>query len=214
VIFPADLSPEDFARGYVASEVVTSSETGATRDNPLNINQSANISPNTASANPDLRQDLKSVERQSEVWLVFRCDQPLTDDDIVQNTSGLRVYFPRAPEGGNTIPEACAIEVKLVDEQTLRARFRDLPGDYRPRYAVGRSSPRARCREPRATARTTVTTRPTRRSSTSTGPDRAEPVQRPGHGSPLVPIGTMLPESCLVDQDRTCSRRCPEWLMS
>jgi hypothetical protein len=50
----------------------------------------------------------------------------------------LQVYRPARRHGsGNTIPEAGAIEVNRVDEQTLRARFRDLPGDYRLRDAVG-----------------------------------------------------------------------------
>lgn len=136
VIFPGDLSPADFARGYVDTGVLNSAANNISADNPLNINQAANIAPNTRTENPDLAQDLKSVERQSSVWLYFVFDEPLTDDDIVQSTSGLRVYFPATSQSG-TIPDAGAVQVKRVNDRTLRAKFKDLPEGYRLSDAVG-----------------------------------------------------------------------------
>ena len=136
VIFPGELEPADFARGYVDTGVVNSAPNNVSAANPLNINQAANIAPNTFTENPDLVQDLGSVERQSEVWLLFKFDEPLTGDDVIQNTSGLRVYFP-ATSQSSTIPDAGAVKVKRVDERTLRAKFKDLPEGYRLRDAVG-----------------------------------------------------------------------------
>ena len=136
VIFPGELSAADYARGFVDTGVVNSSETSPTADDPLNINQAANIAPNTLTENPDLEQDLESVERQSNVWLYFVFDEPLTDDDIVQSTSGLRIYFP-ATSQNSTIPDAGAVKVKVVNETTLRAKFKDLPEGYRLSDAVG-----------------------------------------------------------------------------
>ena len=136
VIFPGDLQPEDFARGFVDTGVLNSDCCNISADNPLNINQAANIAPNTSTENPDLVQDLNAVERQSDVWLYFVFDEPLTDDDIVQSTSGLRVYFPGTTQSG-TIPDAGAVKVKRVDERTLRAKFKDLPEGYRLKDAVG-----------------------------------------------------------------------------
>ena len=136
VIFPGDLSPEDFARGFVDTGVVNSAANNVSSDDPLNINQAANIDPNTLTENPDLVQDLSAIERQSNVFLTFRFDEPLTDDDVVQNTSGLRIYFP-ATSQSSTIPSAGAVKVKRIDEFTLRAKFKDLPEGYGIRDAVG-----------------------------------------------------------------------------
>ena len=136
VIFPGDLAPADFARGYVDTGVVNSAANNISADNPLNINQAANIGPNTLTENPDLTQDQDAVERQSNVWLYFTFDEPLTDDDVVQSTSGLRVYFP-ATSQSNTIPDAGAVRVKRVDANTLRAKFKDLPEGYELSDAVG-----------------------------------------------------------------------------
>ena len=136
VVFPGDLSPDDFARGYVDTGVVNSALTSPTADNPLNINQAANVGPNTATENPDLVQDQDAVGRQSSVWLYFTFDEPLTDDDVVQSTSGLRVYFPTTSQS-STIPDAGAVKVKRVDANTIRAKFKDLPEGYKLRDAVG-----------------------------------------------------------------------------
>jgi hypothetical protein len=132
VLFRGDLDPADFARGFVDTGVVNSDCCNMGPDNPGNINQAAPISNDGRTDNPDLVSGTRDGDQ-----VLFEFDQALTEEDIIQNTSGLRVYFPRALEGGNTIPEAGAIEVKRVDERTLRARFRDLPGDYRLRDAVG-----------------------------------------------------------------------------
>lgn len=136
VIFPGDLSPSDFARGYVDTGVLNSAESNISSDNPLNINQAANIDPNVFTENPDLVQNLQAVERQSEVWLYFEFDEALTDDDVIQSTSGLRIYFPSTTQS-STIPDAGAVEVKVVDDRTLRAKFKDLPEGYSVQDAVG-----------------------------------------------------------------------------
>jgi hypothetical protein len=136
VIFPGALSPEAYARGFVDTGVVNSDAGSPTADNPTNINQAANIEPIVLTENPDLEQDLAAVERQSSVWLYFVFDEPLTDDDIVQNTSGLRVYFPSTSQSA-TIPSAGAVKVKRVNETTLRAKFKDLPEGYKLSDAVG-----------------------------------------------------------------------------
>lgn len=136
VIFPGDLSPADYARGFVDTGVVNSDANTANAANPYNINQAANIGPNTLTENPDLEQDLNSIERGSNVYLTFVFDEPLTDDDVVQNTSGLRVYFP-ATSQGSTIPSAGAVKVKRINATTLRAKFKDLPEGYRLSDAVG-----------------------------------------------------------------------------
>lgn len=54
----------------------------------------------------------------------------------MQSTSGLRVYFP-ATSQSSTIPDAGAVDVTVVDDQTLRAKFKDLPEGYRLCDAVG-----------------------------------------------------------------------------
>ena len=137
VVFPGDLSPADFARGYVDTGVVINSAANdVSAQDPLNINQAANIGPGTETENPDLVQDQEAVRRQSNVWLYFTFDEPLTDDDVVQNTSGLRIYFP-ATSQGSTIPDAGAVQVKRVDANTLRAKFKDLPEGYKLSDAVG-----------------------------------------------------------------------------
>jgi hypothetical protein len=137
VVFPGDLSPADFARGYVDTGVLNSAANNVSAENPNNVNQSALTPPNTATENPDLDADLASITRQSETYLLFEFDEPLTDDDVVQNTSGLRVYFPET-EGTSTIPFAGSVKVKRKNETTLRAKFKkDLPEGYRLNDAVG-----------------------------------------------------------------------------
>ena len=71
VVFAGDLSPEDFARGFADTGVVNSAANNVSADNPLNINQAANVGPNTLTENPDLVQDLSAIERQSNVYLTF-----------------------------------------------------------------------------------------------------------------------------------------------
>ncbi len=55
---------------------------------------------------------------------------------MVQNTSGLQIYFPRA-EQSSTIPSQGAFRVERVNSRTLRGFYRDLPGNYTAEDAVG-----------------------------------------------------------------------------
>jgi hypothetical protein len=66
----------------------------------------------------------------------FTFDEPLTDDDVIQSTSGLRLYFP-ATSQSSTIPNAGAQRVERVDATTLRAFYTDLPEGYALDDAVG-----------------------------------------------------------------------------
>ena len=133
VVFPGNLSPEDFARGYVDTGVANSNESNVSEENPYNINQAAEITPETRTANPDIVR----VTRGTNNSFVFRFDEPLTDDDLVQNNSGLRIYF-RDTEQASTIPEKGAIRIEEVNSRTLRAFFgADLPEGKSPSDAVG-----------------------------------------------------------------------------
>lgn len=141
VIFPGDLSPKNFARGYVDTGVVNSAPDDITAENPANVNQSEDITPTTSTENLDLVR--VSQERNS---FLFEFDQALTDDDVVQNNSGLSVYFPRTMQSA-TIPSAGAIRVEEVDDRTLRAFYsEDLPEGSRLTTSSAPLSNRARCR--------------------------------------------------------------------
>lgn len=129
-VFPGELEPEDFARGYVDSQVVTSRKQGANKENPSNINQSAVVGDGTTK-NPDLI----SVTRDGD-QLLYKFDEPLTQDDVVQNTGGLRIYFPKT--NSNSVRQAGALSVDRKDAETLKAFFgRDLPGDRGLEDAAG-----------------------------------------------------------------------------
>ena len=133
VVFPGNLTPEDFARGYVDSGVANSDPNNISDEDPANVNQSEDITPNTKTENPDLVR----VRRGDASSYLFQFDEPLTDDDVVQNNSGLRVYFPET-EQGSTIPSAGAIRVREVNDTTLRAFYsEDLPEGYALGDAVG-----------------------------------------------------------------------------
>ena len=132
VIFPGDLNPESFSRGFVDTGVVNSSASGASTQNPYNINQSEDISGLGQTENPDLVR----VSREGNAFL-FEFDEPLTSDDVAQNSSGFRLYFPMA-EQSSTIPFASSSRVEVVDDTTLRAFYEGtLPGDYSLADAVG-----------------------------------------------------------------------------
>lgn len=129
-IFPGELNAKDFARGYVDSQIITSRKQGANQNNPSNINQAANIGDGETE-NPDLASVTQDGDR-----LLYEFDKPLTTDDIVQNTGGLRTYFPNS--GSGSIREAGAISVKRKNDSTLDAFFGDdLPGDRKLGDAVG-----------------------------------------------------------------------------
>ena len=132
VIFPGNLSPSDFARGYVDTGVVNSAPNNVSDENPYNINQSARITPNTKTENPDLVR----VTRGNNSF-VFVFDEPLTDDDLVQNNSGLRIFFADTTQA-STIRQQGAIRVEKVDDRRLRAFFgNDLPEGKTLADAVG-----------------------------------------------------------------------------
>ncbi len=133
VVFPGNLSPEDFARGYVDTGVANSNESNVSAEDPYNINQAAEIAPETRTANPDIVR----VTRGTNNSFVFRFDEPLTDDDLVQNNSGLRIYFSETSQA-STIPEKGAIRIEEINSRTLRAFFgEDLPEGKSPSDAVG-----------------------------------------------------------------------------
>ncbi len=127
-VFPGELNPKDFARGYVDSQVVTSRKQGANKNHPSNINQAANIGEGK---NPDLI----SVTRDGD-QLLYEFDEPLTGDDVIQNTGGLRSYFPET--NNSSIQQAGAIVVERRNETTLKAFFGDdLPGNRKLTDAAG-----------------------------------------------------------------------------
>lgn len=129
-VFPGELNAKDFARGYVDSQILTSRDQGANRYNPSNINQAATIGDGETE-NPDLVSVTRDGDR-----LLYEFDEPLTGDDVIQNTGGLRIYF--AKSDGGTIREAGTISVKRRDQTTLDAFFgRDLPGDRTLEDAAG-----------------------------------------------------------------------------
>ena len=129
--FPGDLKPKDFPHGYVDSKLVTSRKQGANKDNPFNLNQVATVSGNGKTKNPDLA----SVKRDGD-QMFFEFDEPLSEDDVVQNTGGLRVYFPKTDN--SSLRQAGALAVKRKDAKTLRTFFgNDLPGNFELKDAVG-----------------------------------------------------------------------------
>ncbi|MFD2922808.1 hypothetical protein [Halobacillus naozhouensis] len=132
VLFSGELNPENYARGYVDSKVVNSDSSNTSSDNPLNINQAAAISNGGKTENPDL----VNVTLDGNSYL-FEFDEALTDDDIIQNSSGLRLYFPKAKQN-STIPSAGSSRVEVVSDTTLRAYYEGtIPGDYTLKDAVG-----------------------------------------------------------------------------
>ncbi len=132
VLFSGKLSKDEFARGYVDSKVVTSREAGATKKAPAGVNQAVPVSHRGRTENPDLVK----VKRDGD-QVLFSFDEPLTQDDVIQSTSGLRVYFAKA-EQSSRIPAAGALAVKRRTKKTLRAYYgNDLPGGRSLTDAVG-----------------------------------------------------------------------------
>ena len=133
VLYNGTLTPADYARGYVDTGVANSDPNNVSNENPANINQSEDLTPNTKTENPDLVR----VRRGGESSYLFQFDEPLTDDDVVQSNSGLRIYFPETDQN-STIPSAGAIRVEEVNDTTLRAIYsEDLPEGYTLSDAVG-----------------------------------------------------------------------------
>ena len=115
VLFNGSLTPADFARGFVGSFTVSSDPQGNAESN---INQAEPVSPGTTSVNPDL-VSIRIDCQQNQVFFTF--DEPLDQEDVVQNTGGLRLYFPDTTNAG-------AQAVRQTDDPAvLRAVFSDLP---------------------------------------------------------------------------------------
>lgn len=130
-VFIGKLGPRNFPRGYVDSKVATSRKQGANSNNPFNVNQAAIVSNGGKTKNPDL----VSVTRDGD-QILYKFDEPLTKDTVIQNTGGLRLYFPKS--NGSSLRQAGALSVKSKDETTLRAFFGDdLPGGRDLPDAVG-----------------------------------------------------------------------------
>ena len=101
-------------------------------DNPANINQSAPVSNGGLTENPDLVRATRDGDQ-----VIFEFDEALTTDDVVQNTSGLQVYFSGVTQQ-STIPSAGALVVRQESPTTLRAFFgADLPSGFTLDDAVG-----------------------------------------------------------------------------
>ena len=133
VLFEGEISPADYARGFIDTGLVTSRQAGADSENPLNINQSASISNGGTTQNPDL----ESVTYDGGDIVLYEFDQELNAEDIVQNNSGLRVYFPQTSQASR-IREAGATNVTQPNPTTLRAQFpNDLPEGKSLDQAVG-----------------------------------------------------------------------------
>ena len=117
------LDESDFARGYVDGNVVTSNANG---DGPYNVAQADAISNAGNTDDPDL----ETVSEKSDKKLYFEFDEDLDQEDVVQDTAGLRFYT----ESGNVYT---ASKVKKTNrEDVLVAKF-DLPKGVSARDAVG-----------------------------------------------------------------------------
>ena len=123
VMFPGDLEPKDFARGYVDKNILSSSGKG---DGPTNVNQAAHASEDGRTKYPDLL----SITRDDDKFL-FEFDQPLTQEDVVQDTGGLRLYFPETQQS-----QATGVE-KAEGPKVLQATFKQLPEDVSLSDAIG-----------------------------------------------------------------------------
>ncbi len=110
VLFNGQLSPANFARGYVDNATVSSDLQGNARTNEP---QSQEISPSGSSG-----PDLVSVAYDGSM-LVFTFDQDLTAEDVIQDTSGLRFTVA----SGKVYTSAT---VTRRDPRTLSATY-DLP---------------------------------------------------------------------------------------
>lgn len=123
VIYLGDLDEGDFARGYVDANVVTSNANG---DGPYNVAQADAVSNGGNSDDPDL----ETISEKSDNKLYFEFDEDLDQEDVVQDTAGLRFYTKDA-----TVYTAS--KVYLTNrEDVLVAKF-DLPKGVSARDAVG-----------------------------------------------------------------------------
>ena len=121
--FIGRLSTKNFARGYVDKEVLSPDAQG---NGATNVGHSEALEKNTTTSSPDLKTVTKDADQ-----VLFEFDQPLTKDDVVQNTGGLRLYFPDTRQAG-------AISVRRTgDRKVLRATYKDLPGEFSLEDAAG-----------------------------------------------------------------------------
>ena len=112
VVFDGQREPKDFARGYVDAEVLSSDKAG---DAPTNVGQAEKVAgSDDTSVNPDLVSVTRDKGR-----LLFEFDQPLTSEDIVQDSSGLQIYYK------NTKKFASKRVEKTDDPSILTARYAD-----------------------------------------------------------------------------------------
>ena len=114
--FIGKLSKKDFARGFVDKEVLSPDAQG---NGATNVGHSESLAMKTTTSSPDLKAVTKDADQ-----VLFEFDQPLTKDDVVQNTGGLRIYFPDTRQAN-----AIAVQ-RTGDRKTLRATYKDLPGDF------------------------------------------------------------------------------------
>jgi hypothetical protein len=124
VLFNGNLTPANFARGFVSNATVSSGPQG---NEPTNIGQAEPIGDNT-SVNPDLRS-VRVDCQQNQAF--FRFDEPLDQEDVVQNTGGLQLYF-----NDGTRASAQAVD-QTGNPAVLRATFTDLPQGKTLSDAVG-----------------------------------------------------------------------------
>lgn len=124
VLFNGNLTPASFARGFVSNDTVSSGPQG---NEPTNIGQAEPIGGNT-SVNPDLRS-VRVDCQQNQAF--FRFDEPLDQEDVVQNTGGLQLYF-----NDGTRASAQAVN-QTGNPAVLRATFTDLPQGKTLSDAVG-----------------------------------------------------------------------------
>lgn len=125
VIFEGDLDRDDFARGFVDGEVVTENANG---DGPYNVTHADAIE--NGGGGSTMAPDLETVSVRSDNQLYFEFDEALDQEDVIQDTAGLRMYT----EDGRVFSAARVLPTNRDD--VLVAKF-DLPEDVSARDAVG-----------------------------------------------------------------------------
>lgn len=123
VIYEGVLDPSDFARGNADGNTVTSQSDG---DGPYNTPQSDAVSNNGNTDDPDL----ETLSVKSDSKLYFEFDEPLDQEDVVQDTAGLRFYL------ADTRVFTATKVYETNRDDVLVAKF-DLPKGVSARDAVG-----------------------------------------------------------------------------
>ncbi|MDK3258903.1 hypothetical protein [Blastococcus capsensis] len=117
------LDEAEFARGYVDANVVTSQADG---DGPYNVAQADAICNAGNTDDPDL----ETISERSDNQLYFEFDEDLDQEDVVQDTAGLRFYT----EEGDVYTASRVLPTNRED--VLVTKF-DLPQGVSARDAVG-----------------------------------------------------------------------------